>query len=65
MTTREGPAVEPVEHAVHHLVVKDHKGYPVIEVSLGTGVLATVVAPFAAAVGAVASLVVNWSVEVD
>jgi ApbE superfamily uncharacterized protein (UPF0280 family) len=62
MTTREEVAVEPV---AHHLVVKDHEGYPVVEVSMGTGVLAAVVTPLAAAAGAVAALTADWSVEVD
>lgn len=61
MTTREEVAVEPV----HHLVVKDHEGYPVVEVSMGTGVLAAVVTPLAAAAGAVAALAADWSVEID
>ena len=61
------PATEerPVDTAAHHVVVRDHGGYPVVEVSIGTGVLAAVVAPLVAAAGAVAALANDWSVEIE
>ncbi|MCS7479364.1 DUF4342 domain-containing protein [Umezawaea endophytica] len=65
MATRESTVGGPVEHDVHHVVVKDHDGYPVVEVSMPPGVLAAVVTPLVAAAGAVAALAVDWTVEVD
>jgi predicted methyltransferase len=65
MPTLEKPAVDEVEHHDHHIVVRDHGGYPVVEVSIGSGVLAAVVAPLVAAAGTVAALANDWSVEIE
>jgi predicted methyltransferase len=65
MSTLEQPAADAVEHHVHHIVVKDHDGYPVVEVSIGAGVVAAVVAPLVAAAGTVAALANDWSVEIE
>ncbi|MEO6087041.1 MAG: DUF4342 domain-containing protein [Umezawaea sp.] len=62
MPTLEQPAVE---RHVHHIVVRDHGGYPVVEVSMRAGVLAAVVAPLVAAAGTVAALTNDWSVEIE
>jgi ApbE superfamily uncharacterized protein (UPF0280 family) len=60
------PIADPVADAVeHHIVVRDHDGYPVVEVSLRAGVLAAVVAPLVAAAGTVAALANDWSVEIE
>jgi len=54
-----------VGHDVHHVVVKDHDGYSVVEVSLPSGVLAALITPLVAAAGAVAAVAADWTVEVD
>jgi hypothetical protein len=47
------------------IVVKDHEGYPIIEMPMFAGVLAAVVAPVVTAIGAVAALANDWSIEVE
>lgn len=62
MTTSTGPVATTTPRRI---VVKDHEGYLVIEMPMFAGVLAAVVAPVATALGAVAALVNNWSIEVE
>ncbi|HEX6340442.1 DUF4342 domain-containing protein [Umezawaea sp.] len=62
---RESTVDGPVEHDVHRVVVKDHDGYPVVEVAMPFGVLAVVVTPLVAAAGTVAALAADWTVEVE
>lgn len=50
---------------LRRIVVKDHDGYPVLEMPLYAGVVVAVVAPVAAVIGTVAALANEWSIEVE
>jgi len=65
MSIRESAVDGPVVRDGHRVVVKDQRGYPVVEVSMPSGVLAVVVTPLVAAVGTVAVLAADWTVEVE
>ncbi|HWO65937.1 MAG TPA: DUF4342 domain-containing protein [Umezawaea sp.] len=65
MSIRESTVDGLVVRDGHRVVVKDQRGYPVVEVAMPSGVLAAVVTPLAAAVGAVAVLAADWTVEVE
>lgn len=62
--------VEKVKQLIHEgnirrLVIKNDKGHTVMEVPLTAGVVAAIAAPVMTAVGAVAALAGDWSIEVE
>lgn len=67
----EGPdLVGRVKQLVHEgnvrrLIIKNEEGRTLIEIPLTIGVVGTVVAPVWAAVGALAALLANCSIEVE
>ncbi|SDO82689.1 protein of unknown function [Nakamurella panacisegetis] len=50
---------------VRRIVVKNDEGHPVLEIPVTAGVVAAVVAPAVTAVGAVAALAYDWTIEVE
>ncbi|WNV84845.1 DUF4342 domain-containing protein [Umezawaea sp. Da 62-37] len=50
---------------VRTVVLKDHDGYPVVEIPLIACVLAAAVAPVPTAIGALAALANDWSIGVE
>jgi hypothetical protein len=62
--------VDKVKELVHEgnvrrLVIKDDGGHTVMEIPLTAGVVAAVVAPVVTAIGAIAALANEWSIEVE
>ncbi len=53
------------EGNVRRLIIKDQEGRTIIEVPLTVGVVGVLVAPVAAALGAVAALVAHLTIEVE
>lgn len=53
------------EGNVRRLVIKSEQGDPVIEIPVTAGVVAAVVAPVLTAIGAIAALANEWSIEVE
>ena len=66
----DGHLVERVKDLIHEgnvrrLIIKDANGKPVIEVPVNVGVVGFIVAPTIAAVGALAALATDYSIEVE
>jgi Domain of unknown function (DUF4342) len=62
--------LETVKHILHEgnvrrIIIKDHEDHTIIEVPLTVGVVGVLVAPVAAALGAVAALVAHLTIEVE
>jgi hypothetical protein len=62
--------VDKVKELIHQgnvrrLVVKNDKGNTVIEIPVTVGVVAAVAAPVVSAIGAIAALANDWSLEVE
>jgi hypothetical protein len=53
------------EGNVRRVVIKDEHGHTVMEIPVTAGVVAAVVAPIVSAVGAIAALANEWTIEVD
>ncbi len=53
------------EGNVRRLTIKDDQGYTVLEIPVTAGVVAAVVAPVVTAIGAIAALANEWSIEVE
>jgi hypothetical protein len=53
------------EGNVRRIIIKNSDGQSVIEIPLTLGVVGAVLAPMLAAVGAVAALAADWSIEVE
>ena len=53
------------ESNVRRIIIKDAQGKTLIEVPLSVGVVGALVAPVAAAVGAIAALAADYSIEVE
>lgn len=53
------------EGNVRRIIIKDAEGKALIEVPLTVGVVGVLVAPVAAAIGAVAALAADYSIEVE
>jgi hypothetical protein len=53
------------EGNVRRIVIKDAQGKTLIEVPLTVGVVGTLVAPVAAAIGAIAALAADYSIVVE
>jgi hypothetical protein len=49
---------------VRRIVIKNDDGHTVMEIPVTAGLLAPVIAPILTAVGAIAALVNNWTIEV-
>jgi hypothetical protein len=52
------------EGNVRRIIIKDDKGSPYLEIPLSVGVVGALIAPVLAAIGAVAALASNFTVEV-
>ena len=52
------------EGNVRRIIIKDDKGNPYVEIPLSFGVVGAVVAPVLAAIGALAALASNFTIEV-
>jgi hypothetical protein len=62
--------VDKVKELVHEgnvrrIVIKNDAGHTVMEIPVTAGVVAAVVAPVVTAVGAIAALAKEWSIEVE
>jgi hypothetical protein len=53
------------EGNVRRIIIKNEKGHTVMEVPVTAGVIAAVAAPIVAALGAIAALANEWSIEVE
>jgi hypothetical protein len=53
------------EGNVRRIIIKNSEGQSVIEIPMTLGVVGAVLAPMLAAVGAVAALAADWSIEVE
>lgn len=53
------------EGNVRRIVIKNDEGHIVMEIPVTAGVVAAVVAPVLAAIGAIAALASEWSIEVE
>jgi predicted regulator of Ras-like GTPase activity (Roadblock/LC7/MglB family) len=53
------------EGNVRRLVIKNEQGNTVMEIPVTAGVVAAVVAPVVTAIGAIAALANEWSIEVE
>jgi hypothetical protein len=53
------------EGNVRRIIIKDHEDRTILEVPLTVGVVGVLLAPVAAALGAVAALVANLTIEVE
>ena len=53
------------EGNVRRLVIKDDHGHTIMEIPVTAGVVAAVIAPVLAAIGAIAALANEWSIEVE
>ena len=57
--------IKKVKEIVHEgNIIKDDKGNPYVEIPLSFGVVGAVVAPVLAAIGALAALASNFTIEV-
>jgi len=62
--------VEKVKQLIHEgnvrrLIIKNDKGHTVIEIPVTAGVVAAIAAPVVTAVGAIAALARDWTIEVE
>lgn len=62
--------VDKVKELIHQgnvrrIVIKNDQGHPVLEIPVTAGVVAAVVAPVVTAIGAIAALANEWSIEVE
>jgi hypothetical protein len=62
--------VEKVKELIHEgnvrrLILKNDKGHTVLEVPVTAGVVAAVAAPVVTAIGAVAAIASEWTIEVE
>ena len=53
------------EGNVRRIIIKNSERQTIMEIPVTAGVLAVLVAPIAAAIGAVAALAAEWSIEVE
>lgn len=53
------------EGNVRRIVIKNDEGHTVMEIPVTAGLVAAVVAPIVTAVGAIAALANEWSIEVE
>lgn len=53
------------EGNVRRIIIKNGERQTIMEIPVTAGVLAVLVAPIAAAIGAVAALAAEWSIEVE
>jgi hypothetical protein len=53
------------EGNVRRIVIKNDEGHTVMEIPVTAGVVAAIVAPVVAAIGAIAALANEWSIEVE
>jgi hypothetical protein len=53
------------EGNVRRLIIKNDKGHTVMEVPVTAGVVAAIAAPVVTAVGAIAALANDWTIEVE
>lgn len=53
------------EGNVRRIVVKNDAGHTVMELPLTAGVVAAVIAPALSAIGAIAALAAEWTIEVE
>ncbi len=53
------------EGNVRRLILKNDKGHTVLEIPVTAGVVAAIAAPVVTAIGAVAALANDWTIEVD
>jgi hypothetical protein len=53
------------EGNVRRLVIKNDKGHTVMEIPVTAGVVAAIAAPVVTAIGAIAALAGDWSIEVE
>ncbi|MCP2250440.1 DUF4342 domain-containing protein [Lentzea aerocolonigenes] len=62
--------VERAKQLIHEgnfrrLIIKNDKGHTVMEVPVTAGVVAAIAAPVVTAVGAIAALASDWTIEVE
>jgi hypothetical protein len=62
--------VEKVKELIHEgnvrrLILKNDKGHTVMEIPVTAGVVAAIAAPVVTAIGAVAAIASEWTIEVD
>ncbi|GLZ27940.1 hypothetical protein Lesp02_01300 [Lentzea sp. NBRC 105346] len=62
--------VDQVKHLIHEgnvrrVIIKNDKGHTVIEIPVTAGVVAAIAAPVVTAIGAIAALASEWSIEVE
>ncbi|MEU5265820.1 DUF4342 domain-containing protein [Amycolatopsis sp. NPDC021455] len=50
---------------VRRIRVKNDEGHPVLEIPVTAGVVAAIAAPVVTAIGAIAALAKDWTIEVD
>jgi hypothetical protein len=70
MRLRGQALVDKVKELVHEgnvrrIIIKNEAGHTVIEIPVTAGVVVAVVAPVAAAVGAIAALANDWHLEIE
>ncbi|MCK5006875.1 MAG: DUF4342 domain-containing protein [Spirochaetia bacterium] len=53
------------EGSIRRIIIKNEKGEPYVEIPLNLGVVGMVFAPVLAAVGAIAALASNFTIEVQ
>ena len=53
------------EGSVRRIIVKNVDGHTILEIPVTAGVIAAVLAPIAVALGAIAALAAEWSIEVE
>ncbi|MFJ8962543.1 DUF4342 domain-containing protein [Lentzea sp. NPDC102401] len=62
--------VEKVKELIHEgnvrrLILKNDEGHTVMEIPLTAGVVAAIAAPVVTAIGAIAAIASEWTIEVD
>lgn len=62
--------VEKVKQLIHEgnvrrLIIKNDRGHTVMEIPVTAGVVAAIAAPVVTAIGAIAALASDWSIEVE
>lgn len=67
---RGGAFVEKVKQVIHEgnvrrLIIKNDTGHTVMEIPVTAGVVAAIAAPVVTAIGAIAALANDWSIEVE
>lgn len=70
MRIRSQALAEKVKDLIHEgnvrrVIVKNDEGHIVMEIPVTAGVVAAVLAPIAVALGAIAALAAEWSIEVE